>query len=73
MLSAQDVSRTGPRKHGHGKGNTGVPGEESEEGEMELDPRDPDYEDEEDEADQEQKPAAGAHKVEADGQAHTST
>lgn len=36
-----------PRKHGHGKGNTGVPGEEYEEGEMELDPRDPDYEDDE--------------------------
>ena len=36
-----------PRKHGFGKGNVGVPGEEYEADEMPLDPKDPDYEDDE--------------------------
>ena len=54
-----------PRKHGHGKGNTGVAGEEYDEGEMELDPRDPDYEDEE-EADKGQAAVSGDKTAEAD-------
>ena len=47
-----------PRKHGHGKGNTGVPGDEHEADELELDPRDPDYEDEADKGTDEQAGAA---------------
>ena len=52
-----------PRKHGHGKGNTGVLGEEYEDGDIELDPRDPDYEDDEEADKGGEKPEGVAEKA----------
>jgi hypothetical protein len=51
-----NVKSHGPRKEGHGKGNTGVPGQDDA-GEDALDPRDPDYEGDEEEP---EKPAPKA-------------